>query len=121
MLFSVRHALSLHILYSLIVVLKSVLRLRRLATNLSLRRTGFCHQSVNVEIFGGKNGIGIRFSPSTSLFFCQYNCPVLIFISMLLITEGRMGEVVKPSPKQFPIRNWGELLTKLLSPLVLKG
>jgi hypothetical protein len=69
------------------------------------------------QICDTHTGIGKCFSPSTSVFPCQYQhkCSTFIFIYMLLLPEGQMGEAWEASKKQCSFGNWGSLERKVLS------
>jgi len=62
------------------------------------------------EIYGRKNGAGTSFSPSTSVFPCQYPSTILILLYVLHL-PGRQTDV---SPG-FSFENRGELDRKVLS------
>jgi len=60
------------------------------------------------EISGGQSGNVTRFSQGTLVFPCQNglpHCPTLIFIYMLLLPDGWLGEGWEPSKKESSFAN----------------
>jgi len=65
------------------------------------------------KICDGQSGTGRGFSPST--FSVSIIPAVVIFISMLLLSEGRTGEAWESSIEQCSLGNWGTLGRKTVS------
>ena len=76
--------------------------LRRLVAGLSTRRSWFDPRSVSVGSVVDKVALSQYFSFPLSLSFHQY-C-VLIFVIILLLSEGQAGDDWEPSSKAMPLR-----------------
>ena len=86
---------------------RAVSLLRCLVTVLLPRRTGFKPGTIDVGFVADKMALG-QVSPRVLGYLLSVSfqkCPTPIFIYMLFLPEGQMGEAWKPCRKQCPFEN----------------